>query len=244
MKKKTKIILLVVAILVIIGIVAMALMFTANTGHDTEQEDALVEELDSVTDLLNDYPIDYENLDKKLTTTVTTGDYAKVEKAIKNYSKDFIDYMRQFEELTKNETLRNAANIENIKADGPDFVNTKKVLSESKTTVDTILANSSNYLTEEVALSYIKDSGLDEYYTDFYKKYVLGDNLDEMKTAKEQIEKSLKDVKTLIEVYEEIINFLAENKESWEVENDQVVFESETLVSQYNALVAKLSEIG
>ena len=239
MKKKTKIILFVIAILVIICIVAIALLVTS----DLKQEEKLGKELDSLYALLSNYPLDYESLDKQLSTTITTDDYAKVEKAIKDYSKEFVNYMKQFDTLTNDETIINAVSIENIKEDGPDFKNTKKKLSESKTSVDTILTNFSDYLTEEVALSYIKNIELDEYYTDIYKQYVLGDNLSEMESARDEIVKSLKDVKTLIENEEETVNFLVKNKKSWKIENDQLVFSSESLINQYNDIVAKIKEI-
>ncbi len=239
MKKKTKIILFVIAILVIVCIVAIAIMLTS----DLKQEEKLGEELDSLYALLNNYPLDYESLDKKISTIITTDDCAKVEKAIKDYSRDFVNYMKQFDTLINDQTLINAVNIENIKEDGPDFINTKKKLSEAKTSAETISTNFSNYLTEEVALSYIKDIELDEYYTDIYKQYVLGDNLSEMESARDKIVKNLNDVKALIENEEETINFLVANKGSWEIENDQLAFYSESLNNQYNEIVAKIKEL-
>ena len=239
MKKKTKIILFVVAILVIACIVAIALMVTS----DFKQEEKLGEELDSLYTLLNNYPLDYEALDKQLSTVITTDDYAKVEKAVKDYSGDFVNYMKQFDTLLNDETIINALNIENIKEDGPDFINTKKRLSESKASLDTILTNFSNYLTEEVALSYIKDMELDEYYTDLYKKYTLGDNLSEMESARDEIIKNLNNVKALIENEEETVDFLVTNKGSWETENDQLVFYSDSLSKQYNDIIAKINEL-
>ncbi len=236
MKKKTKIILFVIAILVIVCIAAIIFMVTS----DLKQEEKLGKELDSLNTLLNNYPLDYESLDQKISTIVTTDDYAKVEKAVKDYSGDFVNYMKQFDTLINDDTLINAVNVENIKEDGPDFTNTKKKLSESKTSLDTILNNFSNYLTEEVALSYIKDTELDEYYTNLYKKYTIGDNLSEMESAKDDIVKNLNDVKALIENEEEIVNFLAKNKRSWKIENDQLVFYSEILSNQYNEIVSKI----
>ena len=240
MKRKTKIILFVIAILVIACIVAIAFMLTS----DLKQEEKLGKELDSLYTLLNNYPLDYESLDKQLSTIITTDDYAKVEKAIKDYSKEFVNYMKQFDTLINDETLINAVNIENIKEDGPDFTNTKKKLSEAKTSLDTILTNFSDYLTEGVALSYIKDIELDEYYTDLYKQYALGDNLSEMESARDEIIKSLNDVKALIENEEETVNFLVKNKGSWEIENDQLVFYSDSLSKQYNDIIAKIQELG
>ena len=239
MKKKTKIILLIIAILVILCIVATVLMITS----DLKQEEKLGEELDSLYALLNNYPLDYESLNEKLSTTITKDDYAKVEKAIKDYSGDFVNCMKQFDTLINDETLVTAVNIENIKEDGPNFTNTKKKLSESKTTLDTILTTFSDYLTEEVALSYIKDSELDEYYTNLYKQYALGDNLSEMESARDEIVKSLNDVKKLLENEEKAVNFLVKNKKDWKIEDDQLVFYSESLRKQYNDIIEKIKEL-
>ena len=221
MKRRTKIILFIIAILVIASIVAIVFMTTS----DLKQEEKLGKELDSLYTLLNNYPLDYESLDKQLSTVITTDDYAKVEKAVKDYSGDFVDYMKQLDTILNNETIMNALNIENIKADGPDFTETKKTLSESKTSLDTILTNFSNYLTEEVALSYIKDIELDEYYTDLYKQYTLGDNLSEMESARDEIVKTLNDVT---------------NKGNWKIEDNQLAFHSESLNNQYNDIIAKI----
>ncbi len=239
MKRKTKIILFIIAILVIVCIAAIAFMVTS----DLKQEEKLGKEIDSLYALLNNYPLDYESLDKQLSTTITTDDYAKVEKAIKDYSGDFVKCMKQFDTLINDDTLINAVNVENIKEDGPDFTNTKKKLSEAKTSLDTILTNFSGYLTEEVALSYIKDIKLDEYYTDLYKQYALGDNLSEMESARDEIVKNLNDVKALIENEEETVDFLVKNKGSWEIENDQLAFYSESLNDQYNDIIAKIKEM-
>ena len=97
MKKSTKIILLVIAIILIAGIAAIAVM----VNSDLKQEEKLKAELDSLYTLLNNYPLDYETLDKQISTIVTTGDCEKVERAVKNYSKDFVGYMKQFDALMK-----------------------------------------------------------------------------------------------------------------------------------------------
>lgn len=238
MKKKTKIILLVVAIFIIVGVVLLAVMFRA----DFKQEEKLGKEMNSLYTLLNTYPFDYEALDKQLSVTITTDDYAKVEKAIKDYTGDFIKYMKQFDTLVSDETLANALNIENIKADGPDFTNTKQKLTESRTSLDTIYNGFSNYFSEEVAMSYVKDIGLDEYYTDLYKQYALGDNLAEMEAARDELLNNLDKIKALIENEEKGINLLVDNKDGWKVENDQLLFYSNSLIQQYNDIVAEINQ--
>ena len=101
MKKTTKVILIVIAVLVIVFVAAIAFMVTS----DFKQEEKLEKEIDSLYALLNNYPLDYESLDKQISTIITTDDYAKVEKAIKDYSGDFVNYMKQFDTLINDETI-------------------------------------------------------------------------------------------------------------------------------------------
>ena len=84
---------------------------------------------------------------------------------------------------------------------------------------------------------------LDEYYTNLYKQYALGDNISQTESARDEILKSLNDFKSLIENEEETIDFLVKNKGSWEVENDQLTFHSESLSNQYNDIIAKIQQI-
>ena len=53
--------------------------------------------------------------------------------------------------------------------------------------------------------------------------------------------KNLNDLKSLIDTEEETIDFLVNNKDNWEVENDQIAFYSDELINQYNDLISKLN---
>ena len=83
------------------------------------------------------------------------------------------------------------------------------------------------FFTEEKAMSYINNKGLDSYYTDFYKQEFVGDieNIGDSKI----IEDSINEVIEVLNTSEEIINFLVENKNSWNIDGDNIVFSSESL---------------
>ena len=142
MKKKSK----AKPIIIVVAVVAVAIIaaIVFNVASDLKKEEQLNNEIDSLYTLLNTYPLDYEALDKHLSAVVTTDDYAKVEKAVKDYSADFVDCMKQFDELINDETLTNAISIENIKKDGPDFTETKKKLGESKSSLEKVLTDISD----------------------------------------------------------------------------------------------------
>ena len=88
-------------------------------------------------------------------------------------------------------------------------------------------------------MSYIENKDLDQYYIDLYKEIALSEDtaLDEDNA---EIEKSLNEASQILKTETEIINFLSENKENWEVQGDNIVFNSEALTNQYNEYVSQL----
>lgn len=69
-------------------------------------------------------------VNEKLERTVTTGDYAKVEKAVKNYMADNINNAITIAESLNDEVLTSVLTAENYMSDGLDFVKTKLLLSD------------------------------------------------------------------------------------------------------------------
>ena len=57
----------------------------------------------------------------------------------------------------------------------------------------------------------------------------------------EEIETSINELISLLNKSNDIIDFLRENKDSWEIENGTILFETDELVSEYNTLVDSLS---
>ena len=54
--------------------------------------------------------------------------------------------------------------------------------------------------------------------------------------------KSTDEVILFLDSMKEILEFLKENKNEWNVENNELVFTSEKLSNEFNALVDKLGE--
>ena len=81
MKKKI-IIAIIVIVIAVIG--ALGYMVISDLG----QEEKLNQEFSEIADLSNAENINTDELNKRLDRTVTTGDYAKVEVALKSYLKD------------------------------------------------------------------------------------------------------------------------------------------------------------
>lgn len=234
MKKGTKFAIIVgIIILVIVALIAFFVI------RDLKQEEKLNEELNSLADLLDEFPINYDKVNEKINQTITSGNYYKVEKSYKDFSSDIVASLKKLDDAIDEDTLSNMLTASNIEKDGPNFEKTKAYLENSKKTLDEVSSEMDSYFSEEKVLSYINDKNLDDYYIDIYKKYAIDDSTSD----KEDISKTLNQLKDILDKEEAVIDFLIKNKNSWKLEDDTLVFYSKTLSDQYENLTNELNNI-
>lgn len=231
MKKKVLIAVLII-IVIAIGVIGYFVF------SDMIQEDKLKTELTEIYQLTNSETIDMNAINERLNRTITKGDYAIVEEAFKTYLKDNFNNSIEIANILNDEKLTSLLTVENYKEDGKDFTESKNYITTTKATLENCKEKYTEFLTEEKAMSYINDKGLDSYYTDLYKEEFIGD----METAESDgiVEKSIDEVISILNTSEEILNLLSENKDSWEIYEDTIVFSSESLSDEYNELVDTL----
>ena len=229
MKKK----ILIGGLAVIVVAVVAICYFVFNDG---KQEQKLKDELVEISNLTNVTPIDVDAINKKLEETITTGDYAIVEKAMKSYLKDSFDNMVRIAELLNDERITGILTAENYQEDGPDFVETKAYITSTIQELETRKNNYQEYLTEEKAMSYIENKGLDDYYINFYKTEIVKD----MESDDTTVADSIDGIIEILRNSEKVIDFLITNKDNWKIENDSVIFSNEDLSNQYINLISQL----
>ena len=231
MKKKVLIAVLII-IVIALGVIGYFVF------SDMIQEDKLKTELTEIYQLTNSETIDMNAINERLNRTITKGDYAIVEEAFKTYLKDNFNNSIEIANILNDEKLTSLLTVENYKEDGKDFTESKNYITTTKATLENCKKKYTEFLTEEKAMSYINDKGLDSYYTDLYKEEFIGD----METAESDgiVEKSIDEVISILNTSEEILNLLSENKDSWEIYEDTVAFSSESLSDEYNELVDTL----
>lgn len=231
MKKKVLIIIAII-VAIIVGIITYMLI------TDLNQESKLKDELNYLDSLVNVENIDLDKIDEILNRTVTKDDYQVVEKAYKSYLNDSFDNIVTITNIINDEQLTNVLTVENYQEDGPDFVVSKEYLETSKEVLINSKTNYYSLLSEEKAMSYIDTEGLDSYYIDLYKDELLGDI--ETESADQTIANSIDDIINIIDISLEALNFLSENKESWIIQNNQIVFDNQDLTDEYNRIIDKL----
>lgn len=233
MKKK----ILIIAGIILVLIVAI-IAYTVVT--DMKQEEKLTEEFKYIDGLVEKEETETDEIKEALERTVTTrGDYLKTEKAYKQYLKDAYKNMETMTNILEDEKIENSLTAQNYKEDGPEFEETKKYLAETKQSLEDGKNKFYELLTEDGAMKYIKDQNVDSYYEEIYNKEIQGYiNLEEKEG--DTLKDSIDDVIDVLTISEKVINFLSENKESWEIEDDSIVFDTEKLSDEYDNLISEI----
>lgn len=232
MKKAIKWIVLVIILIIAIGIGIFVV-------KDMKQEDTLREEMLAFENLTRAETIDVEQIEQRIRELKTTGDYGIVEKAVKEYLADGVNASIEVADILNDERLVNILTPENYKEDGPEFVQTKQFLQEAKEKVETNKAKLVELLSEEKVMSYIEGKNIDQYYIDLYKELALAAE-SSTEEDKQEVETAMNEVTQMLEIQTQIINFLAENKQNWEIQDDTIVFNSQALQNQYNDYINQL----
>lgn len=238
MKKSTKI----TIISIIIVLLSIITMFVVQIMNDLKQEENLVNELNSLYALLEKDTLNYEDIEEKLSQTVTTGDYNTLESAIKAYFSDIVSMVKKLENLGNDETLTNILTPKNFKSDGPKFSKTTKALDKCNKILDEIYTEVNTYFSEEGAMSYINNKNLDSYYIELYKSYMFENNTINISNEKDEIIGNLDKVKKILNTEEKIIKYLIKNKQNWKIEDDTLIFNSKKLSDTYNKYIDEFSE--
>lgn len=227
---------------ILIGVGLFLVLIIGVIGYivvtDLKQEEKLKDELEELNMLVNEENIDIDKVKEMLNRTVTTGDYKVVEESFKEYLSDTFDSIFQMMDILNSDKLVSILTAENYQNDGPNFTETKAYITEIKTKLEELKNSYYSFLTEEKAMSYIENKGLDSYYVGLYKDEYVGDmeNVSEDKT----VEDSVNQIIEILNVSEEVINFLSENSSSWHIEDNVIVFDTDELSNMYTELINKI----
>lgn len=229
--KKSKII-LIIAIVVILAIIAI---FAYSIVSELGQENKLNEEMNEISTIIasNDYT--EEEINQRLDERVTDGDYGKVENAAKTYLKDVIKLNIELSQIVNNGELSTMLTSNNYQEDGPEFTKTKEYISSTTQRLEEMKQEYEEYMSTEKVMSYIEKENVDEYYVELYKT-IMGES------SYEEISSSIDELIDVLNKSNDIIDFLIENKGSWEIQDDMIVFSTNEQIEEYNNLISQLSD--
>ena len=173
----------------------------------------------------------------------TKGDYATVEKAIKEYLDDYAVSLQEVLKVIDDKELTTILSSDNYTKDGPEFTNSLKYLNTTKDQfnedINILILN----LEEDNIKNYINDKTNDPYYRNLYIELMLDEDMKgNFSETKRLLENTKKDVNNIFSVSTEVLNFLSFNKGNWQVEEGQIKFQTQDLYNQYNTLISKLHQ--
>lgn len=181
----------------------------------------------------------------KVTSTEiqTTGNLGKVEQAAKEYFKEYTELQETITEKIEDEKIQKMLAVENFEQDGPEFEESKKYIEESRQALENEIEKLKSLTSEEGIMSKIKDKKVSSYYEKLYKDYFFAGQ-DLSKTFEEvcqELDLSKQIMNTLYDSEIKILNFLTENKSHWKIQNSRIVFDSASILAQYNSLKTQLN---
>lgn len=230
MTKKGKIILAVVIVLVIF--VGLLIYFVS---HDLSVERQLKEEIKNYhNSLVQNQKIDKENI-------VTSGDYAVVEKALKEYLSDCNTHYNELNNVVNDQQVNNNLTVQNIQTDGPNFVTTKQYFTDISDKLSRAREVYLNDFKKKTIMSYIEDESVSDYYKNFY--YDLATNEDVMISEKNDFNDSIDKLNNILNKQEEMIDFLVTNQLNWRIMNGALVFFDNNLATTYNNYTDELNKL-
>ena len=228
-------------LLLIIGIIIFSLFFSIgkNIYKDLKTEKRLNTEIQELNSLMKSSNMDELYFEKKLNKIISTGDYYKVEKAYKNYLRDYHSLINNIIDFYNKNNLSDLISIENYKKDGKNFNNSKTTIKNAKNEIERLKKEFDSMKTKEKALSYISND-LNSYYINYYKK-IIGDNnqSDKEKLLSDQMNEYI----TMIDNINKVFDFLSKNKNNWEISNGKIYFSSDKLISEYTKLLENITTI-
>ena len=231
MKKKV-LIAIILIIVIIIGVIGYMVF------SDMMQENKLKTELSELQQLVNTENIDMDAVNSRLDIIVTNGDYAVVENAFKSYLRENFDNSIEIANILNDEKLTTLLTVENYENDGKDFTESKNYITTTITALEDCKNKYTEFFTEAKAMSYINDKGLDSYYTDLYKNELMGDM--DLASQDTTVQDSIDEVISILNTSEEVLNLLSKNQDAWEIEGENIVFDSENLSNEYDELINSL----
>lgn len=172
----------------------------------------------------------------------TRGNYAIVEKAIKEYLDENALLLQDTFGVLKEEELKSILSYDNYSKDGPLFTESLKYLKSEKESFNNNLQTFLDNLSEEEMSNYIKEKTNDSYSQKLYRELILNSELRKKydDTKKLASDTSVR-VNHLLDSSHAVLDFLVANNGFWIVENGEIKFANQDLYNQYVILIGQLN---
>lgn len=227
MKKKMIVIVAILA-LIIVGVIGYFATLDLKQGVTLRKEVDTIGKLDITKDEID-------------MTIKTKGDYAVVEKTIKEYLNTYSVNIKEAMNIMQDKKMAEILTADNYKNDGPEFTNSKEYISKTKTDFNEKMNLLINMTSEEKMMQEIENKNLDSNFVELYRELMLGEKMEEdLKQMVTSLEEASTTINNILDTQEKVIDLLINNKGKWEVQGSQIQFSTQKLVNEYNSLIGNL----
>lgn len=173
----------------------------------------------------------------------TKGDFAVLEKAILNYLDEFSTNTQKVLEIVQNDEIAALLSASNYQENGPEFLTSIRYINKMRQEINTEIDQLIFSCNEESIMKFIMQYELNDYYISLYRSLMFGNVVQEdLQEAKEQLLYARTRINLVFDVSLEVFEFLKQNASAWKIEDNQIMFQTEGLVNDYNLLVSKIKD--
>lgn len=225
-QSKNKTVIIVVVAIVVVLAVAILVGIGA-VINDVAQKQILSQEIDKI------------NQTSKVDTEIkATGKYGEVEKVLKDYVIEYQSIAKEMQEQYQNEKFTTILSADNYSSDGPDFVESKKLIADTRAKGEEVKTKLAEMITTEYKEKRAEDNGLSGKYKDLFVDSI------QFEQELKQVNSTIDNVDSYLSTIEDVFNYLTENKDSWKVNGDKVEFNQMSQVTKYNSLLRLVNIAG
>ena len=182
---------------------------------------------------------DSQKISEVLDRTVSSGDYAKVEKSIKKYVGDIMKNINDIEEIAESEAVYNSLEGKYLEKNRDKLEATISELDKASKKIEALTSDYKKLYSEESVKGYIEGQDLSDSYSAlfsenaklFYDDKDLHNDYDSM----------LKVVADTIRVEAKAIDYLNKNKSAWEIVDGSISFTSSDVAAKYNDILQSVA---
>ncbi len=239
--QKTKIILGVIAIIVIVAIVGIA----GFINYHKKQVELLNQEAEKILNIQIINSDGSINKDAQIDMEIKTkGSYSVVEETLKQYLNEVLTLAKEAENVYSEGEIENALAIENIKEDGPEFTKTKENIANMKQKSEDYINKFLTLCDTNNLLSAIDDKPVSDYYKEIYRRLAVDEETEKsLEDTKKQMEEARITINGAFDYLTSVVQFLSDNKASWMVQGDQIMFKSQSALDEFNKLLDEAPEM-
>lgn len=223
-----KLIIAIIIVLLLIGGLVGGFLYMRNNSL---QASKLQEEMKQLAE--SDFLNQEINMNIK-----TSGDYGKVEEAVKEYLSDVKDTYNGLKDFGSNTDVSAILSAENISADPEGLTVVQQKVDEYKAKLEELSKKAKTIASEDAILAEIENKDIKDSYIDVYKNIMLSEAVEaQLQSAQQKAETEQEKAEEKLEGLEKVVEFLKVNSKYWDVDEGRLQFTNVNKLGEYYQLL-------